>query len=119
MPEVQDDSLRQFAARRVEYAVAENLTPSSGQLCARCAVRRPAYDRDCLFRTRRTESQGRFNARARADNVRGAFSVKKPAAIKGRRIVLIDDVFTTGATLEACARSLKRAGAAQVDGILH
>lgn len=72
---------------------------------------------DVLFRTKRTQSQGGFNARARAENVRGAFSVKQPARIKGRHLVLIDDVYTTGATLEACARTLKRAGAAQVDGI--
>lgn len=72
---------------------------------------------DTLFRTRRTDSQGGFNARARVENVRGAFSVKQPEKIKGRKLVLIDDVLTTGATLEACARSLKRAGAARVDGI--
>ena len=72
---------------------------------------------DILFRTRRTDSQGGFNARARVKNVRGAFSVKQPETIKGRKLVLIDDVLTTGATLEACARSLKQAGAARVDGI--
>ena len=72
---------------------------------------------DILFRTRRTDSQGGFNARARIANVRGAFSVKTAERIKGRNLVLIDDVLTTGATLEACARSLKRAGAARVDGI--
>ena len=72
---------------------------------------------DILFRTRRTDSQGGFNARARVDNVRGAFSVKQVDRIKGRKLVLIDDVLTTGATLEACARTLKLAGAARVDGI--
>ena len=72
---------------------------------------------DILFRTRRTDSQGGFNARARAKNVRGAFSVKHPDKIQGRNLVLIDDVLTTGATLEACARTLKKAGAARVDGI--
>ena len=76
-----------------------------------------AFEPDILFRTRRTDSQGGFNARARAKNVRGAFSVKKADKIKGRNLVLIDDVLTTGATLEACARTLKKAGAARVDGI--
>lgn len=72
---------------------------------------------DILFRTRRTESQGGFNARARAENVRGAFSVRNGDKIEGRHVILIDDVLTTGATLEACARILKRSGAARVDGI--
>lgn len=72
---------------------------------------------DVLFRMRKTESQGRFNARARAENVRGAFDVRDPEKIKGLNIVLIDDVLTTGATLESCARTLKRAGAARVDGL--
>lgn len=72
---------------------------------------------DVLFRTRKTDSQGGFNARARAENVRGAFSVKNFEVIKGRNLVLVDDVLTTGATLEACARTLKKFGAARVDGI--
>jgi len=75
------------------------------------------FEPDILFRTRRTESQGQFNARARRKNVRGAFSVRDPQIIEGRNLVLIDDVFTTGATLDACARTSKRAGAARVDGI--
>lgn len=72
---------------------------------------------DLLRRIRRTESQGQFNARARTENVRGAFAVRRPEKIKGKNIVLIDDVLTTGATLEACARTLKKAGAARVDGL--
>ena len=75
------------------------------------------FSPDILFRTRRTESQGGFNARARAENVRGAFSVRNVDRIRGRHVILIDDVLTTGATLEACARALKRSGAARVDGI--
>jgi len=72
---------------------------------------------DSLFRHRPTQSQGAFNARARAANVRGAFSVRQPEKIKGQNIILIDDVLTTGATLESCARTLKKAGAARVDGL--
>jgi predicted amidophosphoribosyltransferase len=54
---------------------------------------------------------------ARRENLRGAFEVAKPEEIRGRVIVVIDDVMTTGATLSACARALKRAGAGKVLGI--
>ena len=67
------------------------------------------------MRRRRTPSQGKRNAAARERNVRGAFAVKPGRAVKGRRILLIDDVFTTGATVGECARILRRAGARQVD----
>lgn len=50
----------------------------------------------------------------RRKNVQGAFEVKDRASVKGKRILLIDDVLTTGATAGACARAFKRAGAAQV-----
>jgi len=69
----------------------------------------------CLVRRRRTPSQGRKSAAARQRNVAGAFAIRRPEDVQGKRIVLIDDVFTTGATVEECARVLKRAGAARVD----
>jgi len=74
---------------------------------------------DVLMRVKRTESQGYHNARSRVENVRGAFAVKDKAraVIQGAHIILIDDVLTTGATLESCARTLKRAGALRVDGL--
>jgi predicted amidophosphoribosyltransferase len=46
--------------------------------------------------------------------VLGAFKVPDPARVAGRRVLLVDDVLTTGATVEACARALKRAGAKRV-----
>jgi ComF family protein len=70
-----------------------------------------------LERRRPTPSQGEMpSARARRRNVLGAFAVPKArrAALKGKRVLLIDDVLTTGATASACARALKRAGAAAV-----
>ncbi len=55
-------------------------------------------------------------AKARWRNVRGAFRVKpgRAAALKGQTVLLIDDVLTTGATADSCARVLKRAGAVRV-----
>ena len=72
---------------------------------------------DLLTRRRRTPSQGGLGASARARNVRGAFRIKPAhqARLRGARVLLVDDVFTTGATVEACARVLLRAGAGAVD----
>ncbi len=65
-------------------------------------------------RTRPTAVQAGLGRSARRRNVTGAFSVRRPEAVRGKRILLVDDVMTTGATAAACARTLKRAGAAKV-----
>lgn len=71
-----------------------------------------------LVRSRATESQGEMaSARARRRNVLGAFKVPDAAPVRDRNVLLVDDVLTTGATVDACARALKRAGAAKV-GVL-
>ncbi|ABR61340.1 ComF family protein [Sinorhizobium medicae] len=74
------------------------------------------YRPDVLRRTKRTSRQVGLGARAREANVRGAFSVPEGLRreVAGKRIVLVDDVYTTGATVTAAARALKRAGAGDV-----
>jgi ComF family protein len=67
-----------------------------------------------LVRTRSTESQTGFTREQRRENLRGAFAVPDPARISGRSVLLVDDVLTTGATADECARILLRAGAKQV-----
>jgi ComF family protein len=69
---------------------------------------------DALARTRRTPSQADLPAARRHANVRGAFEWRKGVPVTGRTIVLVDDVSTTGATLNACARPLLDAGAAEI-----
>ncbi|HEX4028342.1 MAG TPA: phosphoribosyltransferase family protein [Rhizomicrobium sp.] len=54
------------------------------------------------------------SAKARRRNVLGAFKVPDPGRVAGKHILLLDDVLTTGATADACARALKRAGAGKV-----
>jgi ComF family protein len=72
---------------------------------------------ESLRRVRATEQQIGLSRAQRASNVQGAFKVAadRMADIQGRRVILVDDVLTTGATVDACARALLRAKAAQVD----
>jgi ComF family protein len=70
-----------------------------------------------LKRVRATQQQVGLSKAERADNVQGAFRVPPEcrAEVAGRRLVLVDDVLTSGATVDTCARALLRAGAAHVD----
>jgi ComF family protein len=77
----------------------------------------PPVGADWLVRRRRTPSQGLLGRAARARNVRGAFAVRRGRSVRDKRVVLVDDVLTTGATAEECARILSQAGAASV-GVL-
>jgi ComF family protein len=76
-----------------------------------------AYEPLLLERTRATASQVGLTRGQRRRNVSGAFAVppRMASRVQGRKVLLIDDVITTGSTVGACARALRRAGAARVD----
>jgi ComF family protein len=71
----------------------------------------PQVDVRSLVKTRATPPQTGLSVSARHENVRGVFAVVHPERVRNRRVVLVDDVMTTGATLSACARALSSAGA--------
>jgi len=73
----------------------------------------PVWD-DVLERTRDTTPQVQVRGRKRLQNVRGAFEARKTWRLGGRSVILVDDVFTTGATIIECARTLRKAGVADV-----
>jgi ComF family protein len=77
----------------------------------------PPVAADWLVRRRRTPSQGRLSPAGRIRNVRGAFALRRGCDLAGKRAIIIDDVLTTGATVDECARVLRRAGAASI-GVL-
>jgi len=67
-----------------------------------------------LRRTRHTVPQVNLGLKERLTNIKGAFGVRQAGRIEGKHLLLVDDVYTTGATINECARVLKRAGAASV-----
>jgi ComF family protein len=71
--------------------------------------------REAVVRTRHTAPQVGLNPKERKDNVKGAFAVPDPGLVKGKNVLLIDDLFTTGSTAKECARVLRKAGARQVE----
>jgi ComF family protein len=80
----------------------------------RMARLRASLEPSLLVRERKTQVQAGLGRAARERNVARAFVTPEPARVRGRRILLVDDVMTTGATAASCARALRAAGAAEV-----
>jgi ComF family protein len=75
-------------------------------------------DYSSLKRTRWTEPQIGLSRKQRAENVKGAFSLKAPEKVKGKGVLLVDDVLTTGETVDQCVKVLKKAGGAREVAVL-
>jgi len=99
-----------FAKRRRERGYNQS------ELLARAFARQSllTLDTTSLVRTRDTVSQTKLGRKGRLENMTGAFRCVSPNAVKGKTVLLIDDVATTGATLEGCAIALRAAGAKRV-----
>ncbi len=93
---------------------------NQAELIARSAIKiSPVRDRlhlcaGVLERTRETASQIGLTSHQRRENLRGAFGVAQPELVNGREVLVVDDVYTTGATVSECARVLRRAGATKI-----
>jgi len=88
---------------------------NQAQLLAHYFAGNAAIDPYSLTRVRPTRPQVDLNESERRRNVAGAFRVTRPECVDGQRILLIDDVYTTGATVDECSHALRRAGARSVD----
>ena len=88
---------------------------NQAELLARAVARHSGIPLvNALRRTRRAPAQAGLSASQRRRNAAGSFGIRRPEAVRGRHILLVDDVLTTGATARAAASVLKRAGAARV-----
>jgi ComF family protein len=89
---------------------------NQAELLARRLARRwgKPHRADVLARVRLTRPQTELAPEERRANVRGAFLVRRPELVAGRHVLLVDDVLTTGATVEACVLALREAGAGPV-----
>ncbi len=76
------------------------------------------FDASLLVKTRNTDSQSGMTREERYRNVAGVFEVRRPERVKGKSIILVDDIITTGATMGECGRVLKEAGVRRIIGVV-
>lgn len=73
---------------------------------------------DYLWRRKRTPQLGGLNRKQRARTVGGAFAVERAADLNGRTVIIVDDVYTTGSTIEACAKALRKAKPGRIEALV-
>ena len=73
---------------------------------------------DCLIKIKENKAQVELSEKERKENVKGVFFIKNKEEIRGKNVLLVDDVFTTGATMEEAARVLKEAGTKKIIGVV-
>lgn len=73
---------------------------------------------NCLIKIKETSPQVELSDKQRKENIKGAFSCQRPEMIKGKKILLVDDVYTTGSTMTECAKVLRTAGAKEIIGLV-
>jgi len=78
---------------------------------------KPQVERDLFIRRRNTKSQTTLDRQERQENVQNAFEIHQPEKVKGKSVIIVDDVVTTGATINECARELKEIGVKTVIGL--
>ena len=98
-------------AERIAHALTQRLRKLDR---TQGAAHRWTMARTILRRRRPTESQARLSPQGRRRNLRHAFEVRDASLLRGREVLLVDDIYTTGATAAACTRVLLRAGARAV-----
>jgi ComF family protein len=106
--------LHRTRQRERGFNQAELLARGLLRALGRAGRQQPRLAGGILRRTRATPPQTGLSVEARRENVRGVFAVRQAERLRGRSIVLVDDVMTTGATLSECAATLMRAGARHV-----
>ncbi len=74
--------------------------------------------KNCLLKNKQNLPQIELTGEKRLNNIKGVFNCKNPEVVKGKQILLVDDVYTTGATMEECAKVLKKAGTKEVIGVV-
>ena len=110
------DLLEATLRAKFDTAAIDERGFNQSELLAETLARRinRRLDTRSFIRRRDTEHQARSSGAARRANLHAAFAVRRPEFVRGRTALLIDDVMTTGATLSACAQTLREGGAARV-----